>query len=127
MQRRRINFNFGVVYGTPLEKVEKIPNIIEDIINSVEKTCFDRAHFASYGDFSLVFQVVYYVEDSDFKVYMNIQQKINLKMKEIFNKEDIEFAYPTQSVHVYENNKNTSIEPINGHKVNENGRENNEG
>ncbi len=126
MQRRRINFNFGVVYSTPVEKVAKIPKIIEDIINSVEKTCFDRAHFGSYGDFSLIFQVVYYVEDSDYKVYMDIQQKINLKMKEIFNKEDIEFAYPTQSIHVYDNNKNTSIEPINGHKVNENGRENHE-
>ncbi|MGM0446195.1 MAG: mechanosensitive ion channel family protein [Bacillota bacterium] len=119
MQRRRINFNFGVVYSTPLEKVEKIPNIVEEIIRGEEKTCFDRAHFASYGDFSLIFQVVYYVENSDYKVYMDIQQKINLKMKEIFNKEGIEFAYPTQSIHVYDNNKNINIEPIN-----KNGREN---
>ncbi|MDZ7671948.1 MAG: mechanosensitive ion channel family protein [Halanaerobiales bacterium] len=121
MQRRRINFNFGVVYSTPVEKVEKIPKIIEDIVNSVEKTCFDRAHFATYGDFSLIFQVVYYVEDSDYKIYMNIQEKINLKIKEVFNKENIEFAYPTQSIHVYDNDKNINIEPLN-----KNGRENHE-
>lgn len=113
MQRRRVNFNFGVIYNTPVEKVEKIPEIIEKIITNIEKTSFDRAHFASYGDYSLIFQVVYYVEDSDYKVYMDIQEEINLKMKEVFNKENIEFAYPTQSVHVYDNNKNINIEPIN--------------
>jgi len=113
MQRRRVNFNFGVVYSTPVEKIEKIPEIIEKIIGDFEKTSFDRAHFASYGDYSLIFQVVYYVEDSDYKVYMDIQEGINLKMKEIFNNENIEFAYPTQSVHVYDNNNNIDIEPIN--------------
>jgi small-conductance mechanosensitive channel len=113
MDRRRVNYNFGVVYSTPVEKIENIPEIIEKIIVNIEKTSFDRAHFASYGDYSLIFQVVYYVEDSDYKVYMDIQEEINLKMKEIFNKENIEFAYPTQSVHVYDNNNNINIEPIN--------------
>jgi small-conductance mechanosensitive channel len=112
MQRRRINFKFGVVYGTDLEQLEKIPQYIEDIINNVEKTTFDRAHFASYGDYSLIFQVVYYVEDSDYKVYMDIQESINLKMKEKFKEEDIEFAFPTQSVHVYDQKQSQEIQPV---------------
>ena len=113
MQRRRINFNFGVTYDTPLEKAEMIPKIIEEIITSIEKASFDRAHFASYGEYSLVYQVVYYVEDSDYKVYMDLQEEINLKLKERFNEEGIEFAYPTQSVHVYDKgNNNNDIEPV---------------
>ncbi len=120
MQRRRINFKFGVIYGTALEKLEKIPSYIEEIINSVEKTTFDRAHFASYGDYSLIYQVVYYVEDSDYKVYMDIQEKINLKLKEKFNEEGIEFAFPTQSVHVYDNTGNSDIQPVERIKEEEN-------
>src|SRR6056297_257460 len=112
MQHRRINFKFGVIYGTALEKLEKIPTYVEEIINSVEKTTFDRAHFDSYGDYSLIYQVIYYVEDSDYKVYMDIQESINLKLKEKFKEEGIEFAYPTQSVHVYDKAKESNIQPI---------------
>ncbi|MFO7814233.1 MAG: mechanosensitive ion channel family protein [Halanaerobiales bacterium] len=113
MQRRRINFDFGVTYDTALEKVEMIPKIVEEIITEIEKASFDRAHFASYGDYSLVYQVVYYVEDSDYKVYMDLQERINLKLKDRFKEEGIEFAYPTQSVHVYDKGAdNNEIEPI---------------
>jgi len=112
MQHRRINFKFGVVYETDVQKLEKIPEFVEEIIKSVQKTTFDRAHFASYGDYSLIYQVIYYVEDSDYKVYMDIQESINLKLKEKFKEEGIEFAYPTQSVHVYDKAKESNIQPI---------------
>ncbi|MFW6271160.1 MAG: mechanosensitive ion channel family protein [Bacillota bacterium] len=102
MERRRINFSFGVVYGTELEKLEKIPEIVKKIINKTEKTEFDRAHFASYENFSLLFQVVYYVLSNDYKEYMDIQEKINLQLKKKFKEESINFAYPTQTIYVQE-------------------------
>ena len=100
MKERRINFKIGVVYSTSLEKVKEIPEIIENIINNVEKTTFDRAHFSSYGDFSLIFEAVYYVKESDYKVYMDIQEEINLEIKKKFEELDIELAYPTQSIYL---------------------------
>src|SRR3989339_484570 len=54
----------------------------------------------SYGDFSLIYEIVYYIFSSDYNLYMDIQQKINLSIKEIFDKESIEFAYPTQTLFV---------------------------
>ncbi len=121
MQRRRINFNFGVTYDTPVEKAEMIPNIVESIITDIENAIFDRAHFASYGEFSLVYHVVYYVKDSDYKVYMDLQEEINLKLKERFQEEGIEFAYPTQSVHVYDRGAyNNEIEPVKKRKKGDN-------
>jgi small-conductance mechanosensitive channel len=50
---------------------------------------FDRAHFAAYGDWALKFEVVYFVLDADFNKYMDIQQAINLKIKEEFEKNEI--------------------------------------
>ncbi|MGM0409626.1 MAG: mechanosensitive ion channel family protein [Bacillota bacterium] len=100
MKERRINFKIGVVYSTSLEKIKTIPDIIEEIISNIKKTTFDRAHFGSYGDFSLIFEVVYYVKDSDYKVYMDLQEEINLKIKEKFEELNIELAYPTQSIYL---------------------------
>lgn len=98
MYERRVVFGFGVIYQTPPEKLEIIPPMIKEIIESQSKTRFDRAHFAKYGDFSLDFEVVYYVLGPDYALYMDIQQAINLEMYRRFRQEGIEFAYPTQEV-----------------------------
>jgi len=98
MAQRRIVFQIGVTYQTPPEKVKKIPGIIEEMIKSNSNARFDRAHFSSFGDFALVFEVVYFVLSSDYNVYMNVQQEVNLKMLESFASEGINFAYPTQTL-----------------------------
>ncbi|MBK5094968.1 MAG: mechanosensitive ion channel family protein, partial [Deltaproteobacteria bacterium] len=98
MERRRVVFRLGVTYQTPFAKLQEIPEVIASVIRGVEDTIFDRAHFFSYGDFSLVFEVVYYVTSNDYTKYMNIQQEINLRIHEEFEKRKIEFAYPTQTL-----------------------------
>ncbi|MCK4384730.1 MAG: mechanosensitive ion channel [candidate division Zixibacteria bacterium] len=98
MAKRRVVFKLGVTYQTTLEQVKEIPTIIKNIIQNITDTVFDRAHFSSYGDFSLVFETVYYVMSRDYNKYMNIQQEINFVIKEEFEKRGIEFAYPTQTL-----------------------------
>lgn len=105
METRRVLFKIGVIYSTPLEKLKKLPGIIKDIVESVEQTRFDRAHFSNYGDSSLNFEIVYYVLDGDYNIYMDIQQEINLKLFEACEKEGIEFAFPTRTL--YLNHENT--------------------
>jgi small-conductance mechanosensitive channel len=100
MATRRVVFKLGIVYGTPKAKLEKIPAIISEIIKGIKGTAFDRAHFAAYGDFSLNYEIVYYVEGNDYNKYMDINQEINLKIYEAFEKEGLEFAYPTQTLYV---------------------------
>ena len=98
MEKRRVVFKLGVTYQTSLQQLKEIPLIITGIIKKINDTAFDRAHFSSYGDFSLIFEVVYYVIGSDYNKYMNIQQEINLEIMEEFEKRRIEFAYPTQTI-----------------------------
>jgi len=105
MERRRAVFQFGVIYQTTLAQLKKIPQIVEEIITQIPETTFDRAHFASYADFSLNFEVVYHINNSDYKKYMDIQQEINFQLKEAFEKQKIEFAYPTQTVFLSNENK----------------------
>ncbi|MBU1706562.1 mechanosensitive ion channel family protein [bacterium] len=100
MNERRIVFSFGVVYQTPVDKLEIIPRMVREIIESIDQTRFDRAHFQKYGDSSLDFEVVYFVLERDYILYMDIQQKINLTLFRQFEKEHIEFAYPTQTLYI---------------------------
>lgn len=98
MEKRRVVFKLGVTYQTTSQQLKEIPGIITNVIKNVKDTIFDRAHFFSYGDFSLIFEVVYYVIGSDYNKYMDIQQEINFAIKEEFEKRSIEFAYPTQTL-----------------------------
>ena len=100
MRDRRIQFAIGVTYNTPSDKLREIPGIIKKIIDDLDGTTFDRAHFKTFGDFSLDFEVVYFVLSQDYAVYMNKQQAINFQLKEAFDNRGIEFAFPTQTLYV---------------------------
>lgn len=93
MMRRRIAFTFTVTYETPRDKLTAIPTMLREIIEGQAKATFDRAHFKSYGDIGLIFEVVYYVEDPDYNLYMDIQQAINLAVMQRFAENGIAFAY----------------------------------
>lgn len=93
MMRRRVVFTIDVEYGTPLETLKKIPGLIRSIVERQQLVTFDRAHFAAYKDWSLRFEVVYYVLSADYNVFMDIQQSINLEIYEAFQREKIAFAF----------------------------------
>ncbi len=100
MEKRRIVFGFGVVYGTPVSKLKRIPAVVRGIIDSVALCSTDRVHFKAFGQSSLDFEAVYYFSSPDYSKYMDAQQDINLKVSEAFEKDKIEFAFPTQTVYL---------------------------
>ncbi len=101
MKRRRVVFSVGVTYDTPLSKLKKIPDWIKEIINSHgEMTEIVRIHFATFGDFSLIYNIVYYVNSKEYNDYMDIQENINFKILEKFEEENVEMAFPTQTLYL---------------------------
>jgi small-conductance mechanosensitive channel len=100
MQERRVVFKFGVTYDTPLGNLKKIPELVKSIYDSLQNVRLDRVHFAQFGDFSLNYEVAYYILSGDYNMYMDIQQEIGLMLIHAFGKESIDFAFPTQSLYV---------------------------
>lgn len=101
MQERRVQFEFGIAYETSVEKVRRVPSIVREIIeNAGLETRFDRAHFKSYGESALQFEVVYFVLTPDYNKYMDIQQTINLSLLEKLAELEISIPYPTRTVHL---------------------------
>lgn len=100
MQERRVEFKLGVVYQTPPEQVRAIPGMLQAIIQAQPLVRFDRAHFHSFGESALIFEVVYYLKSPDYNEHMDVQQEIHLHIMERFRQEGIVFAYPTRQVYV---------------------------
>lgn len=100
MFQRRVVFEFGVEYGTAAEDLEWIPETVREIVDELPDTRFDRAHFRSFGESSLEFEVVYHVLQPDFNLFMDRQQSINLAIYRRLRERGIHFAFPTRTLHI---------------------------
>ncbi|OGB28815.1 MAG: mechanosensitive ion channel protein MscS [Burkholderiales bacterium RIFCSPLOWO2_12_FULL_61_40] len=100
MQERRAVFTVSVTYDTPASQLESITPLIRQAIESQAHTRIDRVHFKSLGSCSLDFEAVYYLLQPDFNLYMDVQQAINLQLLRVFGERGIQFAFPTQTLHI---------------------------
>jgi small-conductance mechanosensitive channel/uncharacterized protein YeaO (DUF488 family) len=100
MYERRVVFSLNITYDTPIEKVAALPAMLKDIVASKDQVRFDRAHFKAYGDSALEYEIVYWMQDPDYNLYMDTQQAINLEILHQFEREGIQFAFPTQTLQV---------------------------
>jgi small-conductance mechanosensitive channel len=98
MQTRRVAFVLRVAYGMPEDLLGRIPHIIRDIVTSTPNVDFERAHFFSWGQWSLDFEVVYHYRSPDYILHMDAQQAIFLEIYRHFQLEGIEFAHPLSIV-----------------------------
>ncbi|CAJ0868922.1 mechanosensitive ion channel family protein [Ralstonia flatus] len=98
MSERRIVFTFGVTYDARAAQLQKIPDIVRRAVEAAGNTRFDRAHFKEFGENALNFEVVYFVTDPDFNLYMDIQQRINLTILEGLENLGTSFALPTRTI-----------------------------
>lgn len=95
LPERRAELNLRIAYETPRALVGEVPSIIESAVRAEKNTRFERAHFARYGDYALLFEAVYFVQDRDYNVFMDAQQSINLRLLDEFARRGITLAYPT--------------------------------
>lgn len=102
MERRRVLFSVGVTYQTSAALLKEIPGMVESAVKAQKGISFDRAHLASLGDFSINFEVVYFVESPDYVLFMNAHQAVLQHLFEAFESGGISFAYPTQTLFLEE-------------------------
>jgi small-conductance mechanosensitive channel len=100
LAERRIVFKFGINHGATPEQAEEVPKIVRRIVeeNGKGQARFDRAHFQGFGASSLDYEAVYIVLSSDYNLYMDLQQSINLQLMRELARLGVEFAHPTRTV-----------------------------
>ena len=96
----RTEMNIGLTYDTPVEKVKRATVILEEIFKAHPKTGELIISFNKFNDSALNILVVHVWNDTDAKAHFAGMQELNLQIKERFDAERIEFAFPTQTVYV---------------------------
>jgi small-conductance mechanosensitive channel len=99
MSERRIVSQFGITYETPQEDVHKVPGVVQKIFENIDGSRLDRVHFTTFADSALIFELVYFVESSNYAEYLDRQQMFNFELMRILSEMGIEFAYPTQTIY----------------------------
>ena len=107
MQQRRMIYSIGVTYQTSADQIKSIPTTIETIVTNTTNAIFNRCHFTGFGDFSLNFEIVYYIDNPNYTSAMDIQQSINLSIMRRFEEQGIEFAFPSQTLYLESNGLST--------------------
>ena len=100
MENRRMIYSLGVTYSTSVEQMKAIPAWVEQIIEVIPNTSFDRCHFTEFGDSSLNLELVYYIDTRDYTTALTAQQAVNLGIMECFAREGIEFAFPSRTLYL---------------------------
>jgi small-conductance mechanosensitive channel len=92
-EKRLVVLRLGVSYGTPPDKLARVPEIIRSAAEREKSVKFDRSNFTSFGIFALVTESVYSVYKLSYPEYMNTQQRINLEIYTKLCDEGIEIAH----------------------------------
>jgi small-conductance mechanosensitive channel len=97
LERRRFTLRFGLVYQTRPETLRGVPALVRSIVESHEHAAFIRCGLTGYGQSSLDHEAVFEVEGRDFEPAFAARHAIALEILEAFAREQIAFAYPTQT------------------------------
>ena len=93
----KVKLNLGLTYDTDENQMQKAIDILEDIVKEQEAITDDyAAGFNGFGDFSLNILFIYYVKPDSH--WLDTQTLVNKEILRRFNKEGLEFAFPTQTI-----------------------------
>ena len=106
MGKRRIKMDIGVTYDTKGETVE---NIIKDIKTMLENN--ENIHqetiyvyFSEFGASSLNIFCYYFTKSTVWGEFMRVREETYLEIMKIVEKNGSGFAFPTQTLHIEQNN-----------------------
>jgi len=97
-----------ITYDTPPGKVQRALDIIKQILNNHEGMHPEfppRVYFNAFNDASLNIMMIYWYYPPDYWEYMKFSERVNLRILEQFNAEGIDFAFPTQTVYLANDDK----------------------
>lgn len=96
----KTELNLAITYDTPAEQVQRATVILAEIYRAHPLTQDVWVSFNKFNESALNILVVHWWSGVDQKAYLAGMQELNLEIKRRFDAEGIEFAFPTQTMHV---------------------------
>lgn len=99
---RRLS-HITITYDTPPEKIQRAIDILNDILKDhegMDPELPPRVYFNELNADSLNIRMIYWYHPAHYWEYMDFSQKVNMQIMQRFNDEGIDFAFPTQTLHL---------------------------
>jgi MscS family membrane protein len=94
----RAVFNLGLTYDTPAPRVRRAVELVKELCAQQPGTVEYEVYFDRFGDFFLNLNVTWKYGGGGWAEYVRALESLNLQIKERFDAEKLEFAFPTQTV-----------------------------
>ena len=96
----KTEMNLSLTYDTPTAKVQRASALLEEIYRAHPLTSDVWISFNRFDASALNIYVVHWWNGVEPKAHLAGMQELNLEIKRRFEAEGIEFAFPTQTVHL---------------------------
>ena len=103
MGKRRINFNLGLEYGTPAQKLRACSERIKAMLAADENLDPETQVVVldSFGDSSINLMLLFFTKATDWLSYIHAKEKVYYAIMDILEQEQVVIAFPTQTLHVF--------------------------
>jgi len=97
--------NLTITYDSGHAKTGKAVEIVKEVLASIPEINSDadrppRVYFSDFNDWSLNIYMSYWVKPPDYWLYQEVNERVNFEIMKRFEAEQIEFAFPTQTLYV---------------------------
>ena len=97
--------NLTITYDSGSAKTQRAVEIVKDVLAGVPEVNTDsdtmpRVFFNEFNDWSLNIYMSYWVRPADYMLYLQVNERVNFEIMKRFETEKIDFAFPTQTLHV---------------------------
>jgi MscS family membrane protein len=102
---RKVTLNLGLTYQTSSPKMQEALSILKALpkqVRHIGKETF--AAFTEFGDFALTITFIYYIDKKLETEVLAISSEVNSAILSAFNQAGLDFAYPTQTLFITNNN-----------------------
>ncbi len=107
LQKRRVAFNIGLEYGTTSAQMSSCVARIEALLNGSSDVVEGSpcVNFDAFDASSLNISIVYYTKETVLPLHLKVKEALNLQIMAIVEEEGCSFAFPTQTLHIQNDNK----------------------
>ncbi len=107
---RRVSFDITLTYDTTSTQIKNICTELQHFIDNHPKTNEDGVvRFHNLGASSKDIMVLYFVEAIDWTEYIKVKEEMTYTIVEIVERHGAEFAYPSQTLYLQQNNGKTEV------------------
>ena len=97
--------NITITYDSGHTKAQQAVKIIKEVLELVPEVNWSdekkpKVYFSDFNDWSLNIYMSYWVKPADYWLFYGINERVNVEIMKQFEDAKIEFAFPTQTLHI---------------------------